>query len=305
MPVTDKRIGVIAGGQSAEREVSLKSGTSVFETLRNAGYDVVFIDADNNLPSKLREEKVEVAFLVLHGGWGEDGSVQGMLEVMGIPYTGSGVLASAMGMDKVISKRLFEAVGLKVPLYEVIDSFNIRKPNFELPWVIKPRHEGSSVGVSIVDTLQEYEDAIAEAARFGRWVIVEKYIKAKEIQVGILRDQALGAVEVRPKRRFYDYIAKYTAGQTEYIIPPEIDEYTYKKVASIAVQAHKALCCRGATRVDLLVTDKDIYVLEVNTIPGMTETSLLPKIASKAGYTFLQLLEEILKEALETYGQKQ
>ncbi len=304
MPVTDKRIGVIAGGTSAEREVSLKSGRAVYGALQRANYDVVFIDADQALPFRLRDEKVELAFLVLHGGWGENGAVQGLLEVMGVPYTGSGVLASAAGMDKLISKRLFEAEGLRVPDYMIVDTENPQRPVFEPPWVVKPRQEGSSVGVTIVDEVSEYERALEEAGRFGRWAIVERYIKGREVQIGILGSSALGGVEVRPKRRFYDYVAKYTPGQTEYILPPRLDEKTYKKAMEVGLRAHRALGCRGATRVDLIVTETEIYVLEVNTIPGMTETSLLPKIASLAGYSFLGLLEEMIKEAMEFYGQK-
>ncbi len=304
MPVTEKKIGVIAGGTSAEREVSLKSGTSVYEALKKAGYNVVFIDADRRLPFVLQQQGIELAFLVLHGGWGENGAVQGMLEVMGIPYTGSGVLGSAVAMDKWISKRLFEAEGLRVPEYLMVDAEVPEEPEFDLPWVIKPRQEGSSIGVSIIDSVEEYPGALAEASRFGREVLVERYIKAKEVQIGILRNRAIGGVEVRPKRRFYDYVAKYTSGQTEYILPPEIDEQTYQRAMIVAERAHRALGCRGATRVDLLVSPEEIYVLEVNTIPGMTETSLLPKIASLAGYTFLALLEEMIKEALEFYGQQ-
>ncbi len=304
MPVTDKRIGVIAGGRSAEREVSLKSGTAVYEALKRAGYNVVFIDADQDLPFVLKKERVELAFLVLHGGWGENGAVQGLLEVMGIAYTGSGVLGSAAGMDKIVSKKLFQAEGLKVPDYMVVDAEEPVTPQFSLPWVVKPRQEGSSVGVTIVDEVGQYEKAVAEASRFGRWVVVERYIKGKEVQIGVLGDRALGGVEVRPKRRFYDYVAKYTPGQTEYILPPEIDERTYKKAMEIGLKAHRALNCSGATRVDLIVTEDEIYVLEVNTIPGMTETSLLPKIAKLAGYSFLELLEEIIKEALREHGKK-
>jgi D-alanine-D-alanine ligase len=298
--LTEKKIGVIAGGVSAEREVSLKSGEAVFRALKQKGYNAVFIDADSRLPEVLRRESIEIAFLVLHGGWGEDGSVQGMLEVMGIPYTGSGVLASAVAMDKVVSKKLFMAEGLKIPPFMVTTAEKPDKPGFSLPWVVKPAKEGSSVGVSIVEEEEDFIKRVNEAARFGKRVIVEKYIKAKEIHVGILGEEVLGAVEVRPKRRFYDYTAKYTPGETEYILPPELDQEIYEEVKTTALRAHLALGCTGATRVDLLVTENaEVYVLEVNTIPGMTETSLLPKIAKLAGYDFPSLIEAILEDALK------
>ncbi len=299
------RIGVIAGGESSEREVSLKSGRAVFEALKGKGYNVLFIDADRTLPEKLINEPVDVAFLVLHGGWGEDGSIQGMLEVMGIPYTGSGVLASAAAMDKVVSKRLFQSEGLSVPPYTVVDAeggFSV--PEFGPPWVVKPRREGSSVGVSIVDDRDSLADAIEEASRYGRWVILEEYISAREVHIGILGDRVLGGVEVRPRRRFYDYRAKYTPGETDYILPPELEPETYERVKEVAFRAHRALDCAGATRVDLLVTADEVYVLEVNTIPGMTETSLLPKIARQAGYEFGDFIEEILKDAIRRHEEK-
>jgi D-alanine-D-alanine ligase len=299
MLVTDRLIGVIAGGLSAERDVSLKSGTAVYNALKEKGYNVVFIDAREDVCEQINRAGIEVAFLVLHGGWGENGAIQGMLEVMGIPYTGSGVLSSSIAMDKVISKKIFQYHGLKVPPYIVVHKDGYDEPDFSLPWVVKPAREGSSVGVNIVDNKAEFSQALEVAGRYGGAIIIEKYIKAKEVQVGILGDRVLGAVEVRPKRRFYDYVAKYTQGATEYILPPEIDSAVYRRVCDAALLAHQSIDCRGATRVDLLVDgDDEVYVLEVNTIPGMTETSLLPKIAKQSGYDFTTLLEEILKEAL-------
>lgn len=300
-----KRIAVVAGGCSAEREVSLKSGTAVFEALKKRGYDTHFIDADENVCAELKELAPHVAFLVLHGGWGENGAIQGMLEVMGIPYTGSGVLASALAMDKIATKRMFEMNGLLVPEYRVFETYedeviddivSFSNP----PWVVKPSREGSSIGVSIPDSAEELEGSLKEAFRYDGPVIVERYVQGKEIQIGILADRVLGGVEVRPKGRFYDYEAKYTKGMTDYILPPEIDPSDYKRAGEVALKAHKSLGCSGATRVDLILTEsKEIYALEVNTIPGMTETSLLPKIAALSGYGFIELLEEILIDALE------
>lgn len=299
MLVTDRLIGVIAGGVSAEREVSLKSGAAVYNALKEKGYRVVFIDAREDVCEQIRKAGIEVAFLVLHGGWGENGAIQGMLEVMGIPYTGSGVLSSSIAMDKVISKKIFQYHGLKVPPYIVVHRDGYKEPDFSLPWVVKPAREGSSVGVNIVDNKTEFAQALEIAGRYGGAIIIEKYIKAKEVQVGILGHRVLGAVEVRSRRRFYDYVAKYTQGATEYILPPEIDSTVYRRACDAALLAHLCIGCRGATRIDLLIDSADeVYVLEVNTIPGMTETSLLPKIARQSGYDFITLLEEILKEGL-------
>ncbi len=297
--VTEKRIGVVAGGTSAEREVSLKSGRAVFTALKERGYDVVFLDVREDVQERLLREGVEVAFLALHGGWGEDGSIQGMLEVMGMPYTGSGVLASALAMDKEASKKIFLYHGLKVAPFVVLRRDRDVKPPFPPPYVVKPAKEGSSVGVSIVEDESALKEAVEEARHYGDRVIVEGYIEGTEIHIGVLNNRALGGVEVRPKRRFYDYRAKYTPGLTEYILPPEIDDKTYGRAMDVAYRAHRALGCEGATRVDLMIdASEDIYVLEVNTIPGMTETSLLPKIASLAGYDFPSLIEAILLDAL-------
>lgn len=301
--VTDKRIGVLMGGISAEREVSLKSGGAVFNAFKKRNYDVAAIDAGHDICDVIQREGIEVAFLTLHGGYGEDGSLQGLLDVLGIPYTGSGVLASALAMDKESSKKIFLYHGIPVPPFVVVRekavSQQLSAISFELPWVIKPAAEGSSIGVSIVKEHSSLRVAMEQAAGFGTRIIVEKYIPGKEIQVGILNDRILGAVEVRPTLEFYSYEAKYTAGLTEYILPPEVDPETLRNAEKAALSAHTALGCGGATRVDLIVDQKgDPYVLEVNTIPGMTETSLLPKIAARAGLDFPSLIEEILKGAL-------
>ncbi|NOZ26127.1 MAG: D-alanine--D-alanine ligase [Nitrospirae bacterium] len=302
--VTEKRVGVIAGGVSAEREISLKSGNAVFGVLRERGYDVVFIDATDSMCETLRMERIEVAFIALHGGWGEDGSVQGMLEVMGIPYTGSGVLASALAMDKEASKKIFQYHGLDIPSYMVVEAGSGRdpaviEPPFPPPWVVKPSREGSSVGVNVISTREGLVESVNSALAYGGRVVVESFIDGREIQVGILGDSVLGAVEIRPSGRFYDYDSKYTPGMTEYLLPPEVDGEVLGRVEDIALRAHRALGCEGATRVDLIVDGTDTpCLLEVNTIPGMTETSLLPKIAAVAGYDFLELVERIIMDAL-------
>jgi len=295
--LTDKRIGVLMGGISAEREVSLRSGSAIYNALKGLGYNAVSIDVGSDICDVLDKGKIEAAFLALHGGYGEDGSIQGMLEVLGIPYTGSGVLASALAMDKEASKKVFLYHGIPVPPFEVLTREHRAKSiEFTLPWVIKPATEGSSVGVSIARDKGNFEKALETAFSYGSRVIVEKYIEGQEIHIGILNGKVLGGVEVRPSLEFYNYEAKYTPGLTEYILPPEIAAETYERAKMTALSAHMALGCRGATRVDLrLDAEGEPYVLEVNTIPGMTETSLLPKIAGLAGFDFPGLIEEILR----------
>ena len=299
--LTKKKIGVLMGGTSAEREVSLRSGTAIYNALKRLGYNVVDIDAGPDICNELYKKKVELVFLALHGGHGENGSVQGMLEVLGISYTGSGVLASALAMDKEASKKIFLYHKIPVPPFVVLSKEHGAKSiEFDLPWVVKPATEGSSVGVSIVKSETSFKQAVETAFSYGSRVIVEKYIEGKEIHIGILNDKVLGGVEVKPSLEFYNYEAKYTPGLTEYILPPEIDSRAYERTKAAAISAHIALGCKGATRVDLRVDiEGKPYVLEVNTIPGMTETSLLPKIASLAGFDFPALIEEIIKGVID------
>lgn len=305
--LTGKKIGVLMGGNSPEREVSLKSGMAIYRALKRKGYNATAIDVGPNICSVLMKEGVEIAFLALHGGYGEDGSIQGLLEVIGIPYTGSGVLASALSMDKEASKKVFFYHGIPVPPFvvlsrqEVIDGrVNCDLCPFGLPWVIKPSKEGSSIGVSIVKEEKEIAASLDSAFNFGKRIIIERYIKGREIQVGILNNRILGSIEVRPKMGLYSYEAKYTPGLTEYISPPVLPADDLKKVEEIGLSAHVALGCRGATRVDTILSEEgDVYVLEVNTIPGMTETSLLPKIAKQSNLEFDALIEEILRDVVE------
>ena len=297
----EKRIGVLMGGISAEREVSLRSGAAIYNALKGLSYNVVSIDVGPDICSLLDREKIEAAFLALHGGYGENGSIQGMLDVLGIPYTGSGVLASALAMDKEASKKIFIFHEIPVPPFVVFDKelskvLPLQLPSFDLPWVIKPATEGSSVGVNIVRDKDGLKKALDQAHSYGSRIILERFIAGKEVHIGVLNGKVLGGVEVRPSLEFYNYEAKYTPGLTEYILPPEIEARVYEKAVTAALSAHEVLGCRGATRVDLRIdSEGNPYVLEVNTIPGMTETSLLPKIAKLAGYDFPRLIEEILK----------
>ena len=308
----EKKIGVLMGGTSAEREVSLKSGTAVYNSLRSLKFNVVAIDAGDDLCTVLKRRKIEIAFIALHGGYGENGAIQGMLEIMGIPYTGSGVLASALAMDKGATKKVFHYHNIPMPAFKIVQSSEFKAQSskkdtklkatniefatgFPLPWVIKPATEGSSVGVEIVKDLSGLKAALKKAFTYGEKVIAEEYIKGQEVQIGILNNKTLGGVEVKPSLEFYNYEAKYTAGLTEYIFPPRLRKKVYDTAKDKALEAHKALGCSGATRVDLIIDAQGRpFVLEVNTIPGMTETSLLPKIAGNAGIGFAELLTRIL-----------
>jgi D-alanine-D-alanine ligase len=296
-----KKIGVLLGGLSAEREVSLKSGAAVHKALLARGYNAVAIDVGRDLAARLAEEKIEVAFVCLHGRYGEDGAVQGLLELAGIPYTGSGVLASALAMDKVFAKKIFAASGLTITPYVVCikgDVPDAATLPFALPVVVKPSREGSSVGVSIVKTGQDLPQALENAFRYDREVLVEKYVKGREIQVGILDEKGIGAIEIVPKNEFYDFEAKYTDGMATHIMPAPLPEDQYADLLKLGERAHSALGCSGYSRVDFIVTEaKEAFLLEVNTLPGMTALSLLPEIAQHAGVGFEELVERILNSA--------
>ncbi len=319
-PVTRKRIGVLMGGLSAERDVSMRSGLAIYQTLQEAGYDAVPVDVGRDIVAVLKKEKVRLAFLALHGGTGENGAIQGMLDVLGVPYTGSGVLASALAMDKESSKKIFAYHGFSIAPFmvvvkdkgrkkkktegtrpDLIGSFvfpDFPRPDFPLPWIVKPSAEGSSIGVSIVKEESGLHDCLSRTFSFGRRLMIEKFIKGKELHIAVLGDKVLGGVEVRPSLEFYNYEAKYKSGLTDYVMPPEVDEEAYGRTKELALKAHLALGCSGATRVDFIMDERnEPYILEVNTLPGMTTTSLLPKIAVSAGMDFTELLEEIIRLA--------
>jgi len=277
--------------------------------LKRKGLDVVELDVGGDL-SKLVDDlkRVEphVVFVALHGTFGEDGVIQGVLEYMDLPYTGSGVLASALAMDKVASKRLFSYHGIPVPRYTIFrkDGWTLpgEVPLEELayPLVVKPAAEGSTIGVSIVEGEDVLEDALREAYKYGDTVLVEEYIEGREITVGILGDEPLPVIEIIPETGFYDYRAKYTPGVTRYEVPAKIPMDASLMIQDMALLAHRALGCQDVSRVDFrLAEDGTPYVLEVNTIPGMTETSLLPKAAAAAGISFDELVLRILESALK------
>jgi D-alanine-D-alanine ligase len=297
-----KKIGVLMGGLSAEREVSLKSGAAVHKALLSQGYNTVAIDVGRDLADVLKREGIETAFIALHGRYGEDGCVQGLLELLQIPYTGSGVLASALAMHKLYSKQAFAASGILTAPFRCFrrgESICLPDLPFGLPLVVKPVQEGSSVGVSIVKEENQLTAAVAMAFQYDDEILVEQYIKGQEVQVGILDDRPVGAIEIVPKNEFYDFEAKYTDGMAEHIFPARLEPALYEKAQEIGLAAHRALGCKGYSRVDLLVTSvDDCYVLEVNTLPGMTALSLLPEIAAKgAGLSFEELVSRIIESA--------
>jgi D-alanine-D-alanine ligase len=291
----DKKIGVLMGGKSSEREISLKSGKAILQGLIRSGYTAVGLDAGHDLVENLKKQKVQVVFIALHGRWGEDGTVQGLLEMMGIPYTGSGVLGSAIAMDKAIMKMLLDRIGLPTPAYAVCHAGD--KARFPVPFVVKPANEGSTIGISIVRKTAEKDGAIKNALKYDKKVLIEQYIKGEEITVGIANNEVLPVIEVKPLKGFYDFEAKYTKGMTEYIIPAKISKKVEKKAQDYALTVYKAFGLSGCARIDMMVDGDIPLIIDINTSPGMTETSLVPKAWEYLGRSFDGLVEEILKGA--------
>jgi len=290
-----KKIGVLMGGMSSEREISLKSGKAVLDSLLRQGYNAIGIDVDRGLTERIKKEKIEMAFIVLHGRWGEDGTVQGLLEMMGIPYTGSGVFGSASAMDNAAMKHILTGSGIPTPDFKI---YRYGEPiRFPVPFVVKPANEGSTIGISIVKDKKDIESACACAFRYDKKVVVEKFIKGREITVGIIDDLTLPIVEVKPKKGFYDYEAKYTVGMTEYIVPAKLSNTIEKRAYRIAVDVYRVFELSGCARIDMLIDRGVPKVIDINTSPGMTETSLVPKAWGCLGKTFDELMEKILSGA--------
>jgi D-alanine-D-alanine ligase len=290
-----KQIGVLLGGRSSERDISLKSGNAVLNGLKRRGYKAIAIDASKNLIYMLKKEKIQVAFIALHGRWGEDGTVQGLLEMMGIPYTGPGVLGSSMAMDKAVMKLIFATTRIPTPKYTII--FDGKGVSFPVPYVVKPANEGSSVGISVVKTKKEAPAAMKEALKYDSKIIVEEFVKGQEITVAVINGKTLPVIEVRPKSGFYNFEAKYSKGKTEYIVPAQISSMMAQKASDIALTVYTTFNLSGSARIDMLIKDKTPLVIDINTSPGMTETSLVPKAWAFTGRTFDELVEEILLEA--------
>lgn len=289
-----KKIGVLMGGISEEREISLKTGAAVLKALQYKGYDAIGIDAGRDIASVLVKKKIDIAFLALHGRYGEDGCVQGLLEMMSIPYTGSGVKASSVAMDKIATKKIISFHGVTTPAFSVLEEGK-NTVGIKPPLIVKPASQGSAIGVTIVRKKTGLKNAIATAKGYGSDVLIEEFIEGRELTVSILDGKVLPIIEIRPKEGFYDYKAKYTKGMTEFTVPAKLSKTTAKKVGQMALDAYNALGCRGAARIDVMLGKKDApYVLEVNTIPGMTELSLFPRAAACVGLDYAALVEEML-----------
>lgn len=303
----NKKIAVVMGGPSAEREVSLNTGKAILAALQEKGYNAVGMDLNpRSFVEQLQKQQIDIVFNAIHGLYGEDGLMQGTLEMLNIPYTGSGVLASAMAMDKGVTKRQFIAAGISTPRSRLYSKLDVEQKKladeilaeFGVPVVVKAAAQGSSIGVVIVEKAADIEFAVSEASKYSSHIIVEEFIKGKELTVSILgtdRLKALPIIEIVPQSGKYDYKSKYTKGATEYIVPARLEDDVTEKVQQIALEAYKLLGCRGIGRVDVMLDQKNQpYVLEINTIPGMTATSLVPKAAASIGISFADLCERIL-----------
>lgn len=287
------RVVVLMGGKSAEREISLKSGQAVLKALQELGHEAIALDLTEDLCEKLREIKPDKVFIALHGPYGEDGRVQGILDILGIPYVGSGVLGSSIAMDKDITKKVLSFYGIRVPPWVCVRSEEEINWN-TYPAVVKPADQGSSVGLFVVRDEAEAKEAIRKCLELSKKVMVEEYIEGRDITVGILKEKALPPIEIRPRKGVYDYESKYTKGMTEYLFVE--DEDLTQKLQEIALLAHKSLELKDLSRIDFRV-DKDgtPYLLEVNTIPGLTELSLFPMACRRMGIDFKDLIDMLIR----------
>jgi len=313
--MTRLTVALLAGGVSSEREVSLNSGEQVFQALDKTRYEILRFDPATDLSRLVAEsDRIDVALIVMHGPCGEDGTIQGLLDLLDIPYQGSGVLGSALAMDKPVAKQLFEKAGLTVPAYRVARAGDQSDPSafadaLGLPLVVKPAGAGSSVGMSIVGEQADLAAALDLAFAHDVAVLGEQYIPGREITGAVLGNddpQALPLIEIIPAEghAFFDYHAKYTPGASREICPAPIDATDTANCQSCALAAHKALCCQGYSRTDMMLHQGRVYVLETNTIPGMTATSLLPQAAARAGLSFTRLLDRLIEMGIEAHGRR-
>ena len=300
------RVAVLYGGKSAEREVSLKSGAAVIDALTTAGVDVVAIDVGDDLLDRLQSEKIDRAFIILHGRGGEDGSMQGLLECLGIPYTGSGILASALAMDKLRTKQVWQSLGIPTPRHAVLASeSDCLQASTELgfPLIVKPAHEGSSIGMAKVNSAEELIAAWQDAAQYDSQVLVEQWIHGPEFTIAVLRGQVLPPIALGTPHVFYDYDAKYIANDTQYRIPCGLDSAKEQELIDLTARACDAVGIEGWGRLDVMQDEQGrFWLLEVNTAPGMTDHSLVPMAARAAGLDFQQLVLAILAESVATRG---
>ncbi len=286
------KVVVLMGGKSKEREVSLRSGEAVLNALRELGHEAIPLDLDENICCKLLEIKPDKVFIALHGTYGEDGKVQGLLEILGISYVGSGVLGSAIAMDKEITKKVLTFHGIKVPKWICVREG--QKPNWSVfPAVVKPADQGSSVGLFLAKDEEELEEAVKKVLFISKKVLVEEYIEGRDITVGVLMDEPLPPIEILPKKGIYDYESKYTKGMSQYVFLD--DEELTKKLQETALMVHRCLELKDISRIDFRVSkDGTPYTLEANTIPGMTELSLFPMACKKKGIDFKQFVDMLL-----------
>ncbi|AGJ99620.1 D-alanine--D-alanine ligase [Wolbachia endosymbiont of Drosophila simulans wHa] len=297
-------IAILSGGFSCEREISLMSGKAVKKALDSLSYNAIEIDVDSNIAEKLRKINSGLAFIALHGPYGEDGCIQGLLEILGIKYTHSGVMASAVAMNKVMSKHIFRSLSIDTPKGYVISREDLLKNNIKIdyPYVLKPINEGSSIGVYIIFSHEDYLELKDNSSTIMEKMIVEEYIPGIELHTAVLLDEAIGTIEVRPKNKFYDYEAKYTDGFAEHIFPAEIPNNIYKMTLEHALKVHQFLGCKTISRSDFRYNPKNntLKMLEINTHPGFTELSLVPEIAKLAkGINFNELVKIIIEDSLQ------
>lgn len=303
-------VALLSGGISSEREISIKSGDQVYEALDKEKYTIIRYDPKTDLARLVSDApQIDVALIILHGPYGEDGTIQGFLDLLNIPYQGSGVLGSAVAMDKVISKQLYERSGLPVPAYSAVKRNDVFDPKdlaeqLGLPLVVKPVNAGSSVGITIVESMDDIEDAVESAFDHDDTILIEAFIPGIELTVGVIGNEVLNAlpiIEIIPdtEHAFFDYEAKYTAGVTQEICPARIDDALTEKAKTYAKIAHQALSCRGYSRTDMILNNEELYVLETNTIPGMTATSLFPQAAEVAGISFPRVLDKLIELGIE------
>jgi len=303
-------VALLSGGISSEREISIKSGDQVYEALDKEKYTIIRYDPKTDLARLVSDaSQIDVALIILHGPYGEDGTIQGFLDLLNIPYQGSGVLGSAVAMDKVISKQLYERSGLPVPAYSAVKRNDVFDPKdlaeqLGLPLVVKPVNAGSSVGITIVESMDDIDDAVESAFDHDDTILIEAFIPGIELTAGVIGNEVLNAlpiIEIIPdtEHAFFDYEAKYTAGVTQEICPARIDDALTEKAKTYAKKAHQTLSCRGYSRTDMILNNEDLYVLETNTIPGMTATSLFPQAAEVAGISFPRVLDKLIELGIE------
>jgi D-alanine-D-alanine ligase len=311
--VKKMKIGVLIGVKSTEKEIAMKTAKNIISALKVKGYEFCEIPIDENIVENIKREKIDVAIISAHGLYGEDGTIQGLLELLGIPYVGSGVLASALALNKVMAKKIFLFHKIPTPKWVEISKKDMETKDLEKilenikelkkPWIVKPSNQGSTIGLSVANNKDELIKALEYAFKFDQYILIEEFIRGKEITASIYDVEntiCLPLIEIIPKTGFYDYQTKYTPGLSEHIIPARLSEETYKKAQELGVLAHQALGCRHLSRVDMIVEEdtQNIYVLEVNTIPGMTETSLYPESAKAFGIEFPDLIDSFIKSAL-------